>query len=414
MVSGFAKSRRASVVPGAVALLILGATGFAQAQSFNDAMQNALSFQCRGLQGPSGNYSSSLDSICTAIPSVQGSNSGGSIASQGATGAGAETRRILLRLEETRQDARRDLGVRSASADEALQQGRLGTFLTTEFEWINKTQSPNEPAFDSLSRGVIAGVDYAFLPWLTAGGAIHYSRLTGDFGGDGGHFTTDAIGFTLYGSATPMPNLFIDATVGYIHREYEITRRATFIAPNGTVVDGFADGNTAGNEFNMGALAGYDFVFKALTIGPRFGVNYTTNNIGGYSEVGQQSKPDFDTGLELSYDGQHRDSLVTKLGFFASYALSAGIGVLVPQVGAEWVHEYLDDQRVIYFRFREDELGAKLRFQTDKPDRNYFHVNAGLVMVFPKDVSAFLSYQVLLGYNDRIAHTLNAGLRIGF
>lgn len=413
MVSAFAKTR-VTLVLGAVALLIFGLSGIAHAQSFNDAVQNALSFQCRGLSGPSGNYSFSLEQICTAIPSVQGANSGGSIASLGGTGAGAEARRILLRLEETRQDARRDLGIRAASADEAMQQGRLGMFVTSEFEWINKTQSPNEPAFESFSKGLIAGVDYAVLPWLTAGGAIHYSRITGDYGGDGGHFTTDAIGFTLYGTATPMPNLFIDATVGYIHREYEITRRATFIAPNGTVVDGFAVGNTAGNEFNIGALAGYDFVFKAFTIGPRFGVNYTTNNIGGYSEAGQQNRPDNDTGLEVTYEGQHRESLVTKLGFFASYAISAGIGVLVPQVGAEWVHEFLDNQRTIYFRFREDEAGTRLRFQTDKPDRNYFHVNAGLVMVFPKDVSAFLNYQVLLGYNDRVAHTLDAGVRIAF
>src|SRR5215813_3539321 len=135
---------RASVVLVAVALLVLGSSGIARAQSFNDAIRNALSFQCRGLSGPSGSYQSSLDEICTAIPSVQGSNSGGSIASQGATGVGVEARRILLRLEETRQDARQDLGVRAASSDEAMQRGRLGMFLTSEFEWINKSESPNE------------------------------------------------------------------------------------------------------------------------------------------------------------------------------------------------------------------------------------------------------------------------------
>ena len=405
---------RPALILAIAASLLLAMSGNAQAQSFSDAVQNALSFQCRGLQGPSGNYQSSLDSICTAIPSVQGSSSGGSIASQGSAGAGAEARRILLRLEESRQDARRDLGIRAASADEAMQQGRLGFFLTSEFEWINKTSSPNEAAFESFSKGLIAGGDYAILPWLTAGAAIHYSRINGDFGGDGGHFTTDAIGFTVYGSASPFPNMFIDATMGYIHREYEITRRANFIAPNGTVVDGFADGNTAGNEFNLSVLGGYDVPFKALTIGPRVGINYSTNDIAGYSEVGQQNKPDFDTGLEVAYDGQHRESLVTKIGFLASYALGVGFGVLVPQISAEWVHEFLNDQRVIYFRFREDNAGTRLRFQTDKPDRDYFHVGAGLVMVFPKDVSAFVSYQVLLGYNDRIAHTLNAGLRIGF
>lgn len=67
------------------------------------------------------------------------------------------------------------------------------------------------------------------------------------------------------------------------------------------------------------------------------------------------------------------------MGVFAFYALSTSIGVFVPQFTAEWVHEFQDDQRVIYFRFREDLGQTKLRFQTDAPDRDYANPGTGVV-----------------------------------
>jgi outer membrane autotransporter protein len=386
----------------------------AGAQSFDDAIHRALDLNCGGLSGPPSsppfNYQGNLFNICNG-PSGPGTTAGASIAGQGNEGAGSEARRLLLRLQEKRQEASLG-GVRAASADQSFQQGRLGVFFTSEFEWVNKDNSPNEPAFDSSSKGFIGGVDYAFFPWMIAGAAVHYSYLDGDFKSNGGSFNTQSYGFTLYGSFTPMPNFFVDATVGYIHREYDISRHAVYVPLGQPAVDGFADGNTTGNEFNMAALAGYDFHFGALTIGPRGGFEYSTNQIDKYAENPRGTQPP--SGLELSYDAQHRDSLTSKLGFFASYAIGVGFGVLVPQVNGEWVHEFLNDQRVIYFRFREDVLQAKLRFQNDKPDRDYFRVGAGLVMVLPKDISAFVSYRVLLGYDDRIAHTLDAGVRFAF
>ena len=203
------------------AALLLGlAVPAAQAQSFNDAMSGALDFQCGGLAGSpsgSGDYQSSLFSICNNIPSVAGSSSGGSIAILGSSEQGAEQRRILKRLEERREEAREG-GIRAASADSG-QIGRFGFFVTSEFEWINKSVSPNEAGFDSNSKGAIVGFDYGLTKMVTVGLAIHYSRVEGEFDGQGGRFHTDNTGVTVYGSASPFPNFFIDGTMGYIYRE---------------------------------------------------------------------------------------------------------------------------------------------------------------------------------------------------
>ena len=86
--------------------------------------------------------------------------------------------------------------------------------------------------------------------------------------------------------------------------------------------------------------------------------------------------------------------------------------------GGKWslsaLHEFFDNQRVIYFRFREDLGQTKLRFQTDPPDRNYANVGTGVVLVLPKGMQIFLAFRALVGYSDRQAYTANGGLRIAF
>jgi outer membrane autotransporter protein len=405
-----------AVVAGAAlaALVLAGPGSDAQAQTFIDAIQGALNgdgaTRCVGLGGTSGSYQGTLATICSGGPAgAGGTSAGASIASQALGQQGADQRRIQLRLEEQRQ-AGREGGALAASADPSFQLGKLGLFVTGEGDWVKKDVTRFEPGFSSNAGGVIVGADYRVLPWLITGLALSYLGTNGNFDGNNGHFNIDAFGVTLYGSVTPLPNLFVDGTVGYTLRAYDTVRRASF-ANNGQLFDGFVQGDTTGNEFRTSVQAGYDFRLGALTVGPRVGVNYSSNAIDSYAE---RNSGISDTGLQLAYDGQHRESLTTTVGAFASYAISTSIGVFLPQLTGEWVHEFEDNQRVIYFRFREDLHQTKLRFQTDSPDRNYANLGTGVVLVLPKGLQAFLSFRALVGYSDRQAYTANGGLRISF
>ena len=218
-----------ALVVAAVTALVLAQPGsFAHAQTFNEAIQQALvisgSGSCNGLKGP---YQGGLQNICNSIPAGPGSSSGSSIASQTMRQQDLDQRRIQLRLEEQREG-----GVRAASADPGSQFGKLGLFVNTQGEWVDKDVTRFEPGFSSSSIGAILGADYRVLPWLTTGLAFSYMNTDGHFfQASGGHFSTDTYGFTLYAGATPLPNLFVDGTVGYTLREYDITRRAAFSAP---------------------------------------------------------------------------------------------------------------------------------------------------------------------------------------
>jgi outer membrane autotransporter protein len=366
---------------------ILASTGPAEAQGLNEVLTRILSNGCE-FQGPFGN---DLANICNASPGGAGSSA--------ATTATADTRgggeQIYRRLRQ-RQG--------SASADTGGTRG-FGVFGSFDYQSFDKDTSRFETGFDRDTVGGTIGADYLFASGMVLGLAVNYAHEFGDYDGGGG-FDHDAYGVLAYGSFVPIPNLFVDATAGYTWKDYSFDRRASFSVP-GFAVAGSTRGNTDGDEFRVGVNTGYDFLFGRFTVGPRVGVLYRETTIDDYRESGR-------TGLELAYDNQNVQSLTTTAGVFGSVAISTGIGVIVPQVTAEYVHEFLDDQRSVGFRLVQDLGRTRFLYQTEAPDRDYFNVGAGVAMVLPNGFQPFLNYRELLGYRDRSSHTVTVGLRVPF
>ncbi|MEK7369923.1 MAG: autotransporter outer membrane beta-barrel domain-containing protein [candidate division NC10 bacterium] len=404
---------------GAVALaavLAMAPAPPAQAQTFTEAIKRALDANCAGLKGSgAASYDGSLAGICAIPATTAGQSAGVTVTMLTTQQITAEERRVKERLK----DARLALvtGETQAASADSLQLGRLGLFLSGEYERFEADTTRFATGHESDTKGVTFGADYGISKSVIAGIALHVSRTTGAFEEHGGSFATDAWGGMLYASILPLPSLFVDVTIGYAHKEYDQKRRTTYQflrlgALN--IVDGFAQGDTGGEEFRTSATSGYDFVLRNITVGPRVGVSYKHNTVDAFKEHGWQSKPQMDTGLELNYEGQHEDSLTTTLGLFASIALSTPIGVVVPQVTAEYVHEFMRDQRVVYFNFHEDFTRTRLRFQTAPPDRDYGNVGAGVSLLFPGGLAGFVNYRALVGYSGQMSHTATAGLRFAF
>ncbi len=413
-------TRLGALAVGAAILLLPAspafATGPAQVKTFAEAIQRALDDNCAGLSGSSSSsYESSLADICAIPTTSSGQSSGANLALLTTQQITAEERRIKERLKDARL-ALLTGDTRAASAD-SFQLGRLGLFFSGEYEHFEQDVTRFTSGHESDTKGITFGADYAFTKALIAGLALTVSRTTGEFDEHGGAFANEKYGITLYASVMPMPNLFVDTTVGYNRHDYDQKRRTLYTFIRGgalNIVDGFAESTTRGDEFRTSVAAGYDFIIRNLTIGPRASVNYKTNSVDAFNEHGWQDKVDMDTGLELAFDRQHEDSLTTTLGAFASIALSTPIGVVVPQATAEWVHEFMRDQHVVYFRFQEDFNRTRLRFLTEPPDRDYANLGAGVSLIFPGGLAGFINYRALVGYSNQFSHTVTAGLRFAF
>ena len=375
-----------------------------RAQGLNDVLLGLLGNNCAAL-GPGATNGDLATKLCPGLPiSSSGSGAGGTIAIESLLGQSQEQRRQADRLAERRNG-------QGGAAD---QPGTgFGLFVNGDYQFLNKDNTRFETGFEQHTAGTTVGADYSFRGQAVVGAAFSYAHEFGDFAGATGGFDNDAFGVTLYGTVVPIKNLFVDGFVGYSRKEYSIDRRMSFAFPTiGGPPDFFLgkgpiEGKTHSDEFNIGTVIGYDFVIKNITVGPRVGVNYLDRRIAGYQEKG-------DTGLELIYDNQNISSLTTTAGAFVSMAINTSWGVLVPQATAEYVHEFLNDQRTVGFRFVDTVSRPRFLFQTDNPDRNFFNLGIGAVFVLPGGMSTFVNVRELVGYSTRRATNVTAGLRLAF
>jgi outer membrane autotransporter protein len=387
--------RLRGTVGALVVVGMLAVTVPAEAQGVNDVLGGLLGNNCAGLGGRP--FGPDLTVICQASPGGPGSAAGGTVGAE-TRGGGEEQRQIFRRLRQ-RQGA--------ASADTGGAQG-FSLFASVDYQKFDKDTTRFETGFERDTVGGTVGADYLFRSGLVLGAAFSYGHEFGDYEGAGGGFDHDGYGILLYGSVAPIANLFVDGVAGYTRKNYSFDRRVNLSIPAATFsVTGPTSGDTDGNEFKVGINTGYDFVLGRFTVGPRVGVLYRETTVDGFQESGR-------TGLELAYDNQNIQSLVTTVGVYGSVAISTGFGVIVPQATAEYVHEFLDDQRSVGFRLVQDPFQARFLYQTDPPDRDYFNLGIGVAMVLPNGLQPYLNFRELVGYDDRSSHTVTLGLRVPF
>ena len=405
----------------AAAMLVL-ATPDAWAQSgvtLDEAVSRALSNSCAAIGGPSGPFGPGIrgpapvvfDLCPTAASGAVQGTSGGSVTSETRETSPDEERRVRQRLRENREAENKLRG--------------LSLFVLGEFEKFEKDITKFEPGYTSNTWGGTIGADYTFTAWALAGLAFNYAHVDGAFRRSSGGFDTDSYGPIVYAEFFPVRNLFVDLIAGYAHKESTIQRDVDFAGQTGNGFverHGRAIGEPSANQYTVGVNIGYDFIFRNLTIGPRVGMNYKLTRVDSFNERSTFGRACNNgvcvaadtTGLELGYDPQEETSLTTITGLFASLAINTGVGVFIPQGTFEWVHEFEDSQRAINFHFRDDPQRHRLFFNNDPPDRDYFHLGAGLVVVLPRGFTPFVNYRTLLGYKDQWSHAVTLGLRFSF
>ena len=168
-----------------------------------------------------------------------------------------------------------------------------------------------------------------------------------------------------------------------------------------------ANGETDGDEIEVSAGGGYEFIDGDWSYGPVVRVYYLNTDIDSFTETGA-------AGLNLTYQGQDIRSLTGVVGAQASYAMSMDFGILSPQVRAEYEHEFDDDSRLINVQYAADPAANTFAVTTDDPDRNYFRLGAGVSAIFPQGASAFADFETVLGRDDIDDYLITAGVRLEF
>ncbi|MGH7801374.1 MAG: autotransporter domain-containing protein [Thermodesulfobacteriota bacterium] len=296
------------------------------------------------------------------------------------------------------------------SADEPSPFGKLGIFVNGSYNFGDRDQSTTQNGFDFNIFDVTGGVDYRFTNNFVLGVAFTYVRTDIDLDLSAGSLDTNAYYGSVYGSLYILDNFYIDGLANFGWIDYNSKRNINFTV-DGTTVNQTANGDTNGFYYAFSANAGYDFHFEGLTFGPLGRFNYSQANIDGFQETIEGGGAG--TGLALDVDDQDAKSLTTALGAQASYAISTGWGVFLPQVLFEWVHEFEDPGSTSATFVAGGGLGINptINVQGEDPDRDTFNLGGGISAVFPHGISAFAYYESILGWEDVTSYYISGGIR---
>ena len=306
----------------------------------------------------------------------------------------------------------KDLQIVPAQFEESDFLSRLGIFVTGELTFGDKDQSGEIEGYDFDTQGVTIGADWRFTDNLVAGAAVGYSRFNLDFdesidSPDGQKLESDAVQFSLFGSYYPTEQLFVDGIASVGWHFYDSERRA-LIPSDGDLVETTARGDFDAFHYGAAANVGYTIRRFGANLTPIARLEYLRAEIDGFTEDSPEA-------IELTFDDQDADSLTLNAGFEADYPISTGIGIIAPNVRAEYVHEFLGDEDGVLVRYAADpEQLSQFEVSTEDRDQNYGILGAGVAATLQGGWAAFVDYHTFVGLSNFDIHTVNVGLRMEF
>jgi len=272
---------------------------------------------------------------------------------------------------------------------------RFSVFLSGSSVDGSQDNTDFETGYDLTTDHYTLGADMQLnAEWLlgvaygTTDTELNYSSDFQDYSNN------DSDHYLLY-SSWYRRNFAVDMTLGYSSGEFETRRQ---------LPDAEAIGKTDNDMVYLSAAGAYDFSQGSWTYGPLAGLDYLNGDIDAFAEQGESV-------WNAQYDNQEVKSLIYTLGAQASYAHSFSWGVVLPFGKAVWRYELEDDRDLIVGRFAINP-SEDFTIIPDEPDASWYEVSAGLSVIFAHGISAFISYEEVLHYEDTDLYTVSAGARI--
>jgi uncharacterized protein YhjY with autotransporter beta-barrel domain len=284
----------------------------------------------------------------------------------------------------------------------------LSVFVSAGATALNHHNNKFEDGYEAQLPAVTVGADYWINPRLLAGVAFNYTNFDGTYD-DGGGFNKDIISPALYATYLPFDRTFLNAVLGYSRNENSNDRNIVipFESPDDPPITGRTSADYHENLYSATLLAGYDHPIESFTIGPRLGFALTHSQVDSFEEDG-------DTGAELRYSGLNQTSIQSSLGIAATVAVAIPNGVLLPQAGVAWVHEYANDARNIDARFVDAPGSPGFTFQREQPARDWATIAVGASASFVNGMQPFVQFVTIQGNDNFVSYGGTAGLRFSF
>ena len=269
---------------------------------------------------------------------------------------------------------------------------------TGEFSNARGTSAPN---YRNSAGGFLVGADYRlsenFSSGLFAGYQFNYAKYNG-----GGSNRGNSALFGLYGTYKNEDGFYADTVIGGGYTGFQTRRPIKFSTINRT-----ARANPGTGQFNAGINLGKDWTIDKFIVGPLLGLQYTYAGTSAFTEQGADS-------LDLAVGSQNTSSLRSSLGGRVAYLWDVTKGVtLIPEVRAQWMHEFLNNAATISSSL-DGGSGPSFGYGTSGPYRNSIFGGVGMSTKFGERWTASLFYNINFGNIDFTNNIISADLNLSF
>ena len=285
-------------------------------------------------------------------------------------------------------------------------QSRFSVFASGRVDIGDRPGTELEAGFDLETLGLTLGVDYQAGPRLVIGGALGYVDTETEVAGDGGGI--DVRGYSLSGFFTYFrERTWLDGILSYGRSDYEFLRNIDLPRPFQGQSRLAARAQPEGSQLAVEIGAGYDRSFGATSTSGFGRLSYIEADVDAFTERGAGP-------FGLALRRQQIESLLLEAGFEIVRASSRSWGVLQPVLRASVLHEFEDDSRVVLASFAADAGNNVFRLPTDRPDRDFFRLGAGLSATLARGRGLYLLYETDLERDDLSLYRLTGGLRLEY
>jgi uncharacterized protein YhjY with autotransporter beta-barrel domain len=305
-------------------------------------------------------------------------------------GLNSETRSMLAASNMTISDA----GPKLIRTDI---ERRWGVYLEPMANWGTLDANANMVGFRYKNFGFTLGAEYWVLDNVLVGVNTGYSKTLGSSGGSGGDLSANVIPVNAYGAFFHQ-GFYANTAVGYTYSGYNMTRNVVFGTINRT-----AQASTSGNQFQLGAEAGYDAKIGNAVVGPVLSLQYATQTVDGFTESNAGS-------LSLRVGSQTADSVQTGLGARGSYKAKVGNVEVKPQLQVTWQHEFSDNTRGLNASLAAG--GSTINFRTNKTGQDFALVSLDVPAKITKNLVANVGYTAEVGRDKSTNMGVNIGLKL--
>jgi hypothetical protein len=269
---------------------------------------------------------------------------------------------------------------------------RFELFGQGDFGFSDVDDIGNRAGFDSQTQVATVGAECRLTRQITLG--LGFSYLSGDtfYNNDLGRSEIEGFAVSPYISWF-WRNFYADMLYSFGRFEDEI-RRDTLLGHTATASP---DSDCHTVNLNLG----YNFNWRGLVTGPLLAVEYMHGSLDSYTENGGHN-------ANVRVDGQDWDSLITRLGWQASWRIPAGRSAITPQVRVAWVRENMNNSETVtaslvnspFIQIDENDVsrsgGYSASGRTPTLGRDFLSVGGGVMVEITDSVTVLADYEAHL------------------